>query len=158
MFCARERAFTLMKVCWLKRCVIQQVWVVCEIFGILRLFCLQCFVFWVSEKCYFELNQWTKACLPGDGPLLGGSFIAKTQKGYKARATDPVPRRANSNQVWELAMNSLMELITESTIVQELELEKESDQVCAPIPVSVPVGILIEYEGMEWSPAQITKA
>lgn len=69
-----------------------------------------------------------------------------------------MPRRANSNQVWELAMNSLMELITESTIVQELELEKESDQVCAPIPVSVPVGILIEYEGMEWSPAQITKA
>ena len=29
---------------------------------------------------------------------------------------------------------------------------EQTEQVCEPIPVSVPVGILTEYEGMEWSP------
>lgn len=51
-----------------------------------------------------------------------------------------------------------MEIITEAMVVLVLELEKESGQVCEPIPFSVQVGILIEYEGIEWSPAQIPKA
>ncbi|ROL45377.1 hypothetical protein DPX16_4718 [Anabarilius grahami] len=44
-----------------------------------------------------------------------------------------------------------MERIPEATIVPELELEDESDLVCEPIPVSVSVGILIEYKGMKLS-------
>ncbi|ROL27920.1 hypothetical protein DPX16_11050 [Anabarilius grahami] len=42
---------------------------------------------------------------------------------------------------------------TEPTIAPEPEPHSESDQVCEPATSSVPVGLLVEYEGMEESPA-----
>lgn len=71
---------------------------------------------------------------------------------------DPVDRRAESDKVCELDTISFIECTLEATVVPKLKLEKESDQVCDPILVSMPELLLIEYEGMEWSPAHIPQA
>lgn len=42
-----------------------------------------------------------------------------------------------------------------SHIRPKSELVTESDQVREPAPTSVPVGIMVEIDGMEWSPAHI---
>lgn len=43
---------------------------------------------------------------------------------------------------------------TEPTTTPEPEHHSESDQVCKPATSSVPVGLLVEYEGMDESPVQ----
>lgn len=48
-----------------------------------------------------------------------------------------------------------MEHTLKAKFVPRPEPEEESDQECELVPMSVSVGVLIEYEGMEWSPAQI---
>lgn len=47
---------------------------------------------------------------------------------------------------------SIKEHTAEDMFVPEPEPEVESDLVCEPVPVSVPVGVLIEYKGMEPRP------
>lgn len=45
-----------------------------------------------------------------------------------------------------------MELSPEATFVLEAEPVMEFDQVRKPASMTVPVGVLVEYEGMEWIP------
>lgn len=73
-------------------------------------------------------------------------------KDYSPEPTaDPAARRTKPELVRELAPISLMEITHKATVIPEPEPVNKSDQVCEPIPVSVPVGILIEYEGTRWS-------
>lgn len=57
-----------------------------------------------------------------------------------------------SDQVHEPALTSLMELNPEATFIPEPEPVFEFDQVREPASLSIPVGVLVEYEGMEWNP------
>lgn len=61
---------------------------------------------------------------------------------------DPAARRAKSEQVHESAPISFTELTHEATVVPEPKPVNKSDQVCEPIPLSVALGILIEYKGL----------
>lgn len=60
-----------------------------------------------------------------------------------------------SDQVHELASVSLMEHLSEAILIPEPEPSQpcmEFDQVREPVHESIPVCLLVEYEGMMWSP------
>ncbi|XP_048041417.1 uncharacterized protein LOC125265325 [Megalobrama amblycephala] len=46
----------------------------------------------------------------------------------------------------------------EANVVPECEPEESSVEVCEPATTSVPKGILVEFEGMKWSPSPSTAA
>lgn len=50
------------------------------------------------------------------------------------------------------------ELKSEANVVTECKPEESSDEVCEPATTSVPEGILVEFEGMKWSPSPSTVA
>lgn len=71
---------------------------------------------------------------------------------------EPELKAAISDQVHELALISQMEHTPKTTVILELEPEVESEQVCEPVPLSIPVGLLVEYQGMERVPTHTPKA
>lgn len=58
-----------------------------------------------------------------------------------------------SGQVRELTLISFLELTPEPTLVPVSEKVMKSEQVRNLAPMSIPVGISMEYEGVDWSPA-----
>lgn len=49
------------------------------------------------------------------------------------------------------------ELMPEPKIIPEPEPSKNSDQLLEPATLSLPVGVLVEYMRIEWSPVPSTK-
>lgn len=60
--------------------------------------------------------------------------------------------REKSEQVREPALMSFMELSPEATFILEAEPVMEFDQVRKPALMAMPVGVFVEFEGMEWIP------
>ncbi|XDV17555.1 hypothetical protein PO909_023395 [Leuciscus waleckii] len=66
-------------------------------------------------------------------------------------------------ETWQPPTTIVMEIMHEPTTdrvpepgSREALPPRESDQVCVPATSTIPVGLLVEFEGMEWNPAHTT--
>lgn len=84
-------------------------------------------------------------------PAVHNAPVASTA----TRPTDVKPEPTADTEPKPTTM-SAPEVIPELKIIPETEPDNKSDQV--PATVSLPVDILVEYEGMEWSPVPSTVA